>query len=324
MAEISSSALAELAARLTGRKVRSVAPGGRGGNNRLYRVECGDGAVFALKSYPRTPGDTRDRLGTEFAALSFLARHGVSEVPAALAREGDHALYQWIEGEPVTEPREGDIDAALAFATRLHGLRRAEGADSLAWASEACTSGVEILRQVDQRLARLRQVASDHDGLPRVLDAIAAAVEACRPLAAAIGELAEDSRTLSPADFGFHNALRTAGGRLIFIDFEYFGRDDPVKLAAEFDLHPGMSLPASLSAHWHRGIKAVYENVPGFEARWIAFRPLLAARWALIVLNEFLPERWARRLAAGESDAGAARARQLDKARILLGKVSDR
>ncbi|KIL97747.1 hypothetical protein CCC_00808 [Paramagnetospirillum magnetotacticum MS-1] len=323
MAETCSSAWAELAARLARIPVRSVTPGGRGGNNRLYRVECEDGAVFALKSYPRTPNDTRDRLGAEFAALAFLARHGVAEVPAALAHEGDHALYQWIEGEAVADPTPADLDAAIAFAARLHGLRHAEGAESLAWASEACTSGSEMLRQVDQRLARLRQVAADHDGLAEVLDAIAAAIEACRARAAAIGELAKDQRTLSPADFGFHNALRMAGGGLVFIDFEYFGWDDPVKLAAEFDLHPGMSLSPPLSTHWREGIKAVYEDVPGFAARWTALRPLLAARWALIVLNEFLPERWARRAAAGETDAGAARLRQLDKARILLGKVSE-
>jgi hypothetical protein len=323
LAETCSSAWAELAARLAGRPVRSVTAGGRGGNNRLYRVACEDGAVFALKSYPRTPNDPRDRLGAEFAALTFLARHGVAEVPAALAHEGDHALYQWIEGEPVAAPVPADIDAALAFAARLHGLRHADGAEALAWASEACISGPEILSQVDQRLTRLRQVAADHDGLPDVLDAIAAAMESCRSRALTIGELGADERTLSPADFGFHNALRTAEGRLVFLDFEYFGWDDPVKLAAEFDLHPGMSLSETLSTHWREGIKAVYEDVPGFAARWTAFRPLLAARWALIVLNEFLPERWARRVAAGETDAGAARLRQLDKARILLGKVSD-
>ena len=47
---------------------------------------------------------------------------------------------------------------------------------------------------------------------------------------------------LSPSDFGFHNSLKTKKDQIIFFDFEYFGKDDPVKLAADFLLHPGMTL----------------------------------------------------------------------------------
>ena len=51
-------------------------------------------------------------------------------------------------------------------------------------------------------------------------------------------------RSLSPSDFGFHNALLEADGRLTFVDFEYFGWDDPVKIVADVMLHPGMGLSA--------------------------------------------------------------------------------
>ena len=40
-------------------------------------------------------------------------------------------------------------------------------------------------------------------------------------------------RTLSPSDFGFHNALKRSDGRIVFLDFEYFGWDDPAKMTAE-------------------------------------------------------------------------------------------
>ncbi len=326
MAATCSSASAERAARLARTAIRAVIPGGRGGNNRLERVEAEDGRVFALKSYPASTGDSRDRLGTEFAALTFLKVHGVAEVPTALARDQDgrHGLYQWIEGAPVEAPTESDIDAALAFTARLHGLRHAEAAVALPWASEAATSGAELLRQVDARLERLRQVAQDHPGLGDLLECgVVPIMQRCRNISA-FSDLAAESRTLSPADFGFHNALRRPDGSLVFLDFEYFGWDDPVKLAAEFPLHPGMSLGESLQARWRDGIARVYEDVPGFAGRLAAFRPLLAVRWALIVLNEFLPERWERRRAAGESDIEAARARQLDKARTLLARVDQR
>lgn len=314
-----------MAARLAGCRVQSITTGGRGGNNRLDRVEAEDGRVFALKSYPRTAGDRRDRLGAEFTALSFLKRNGVAEVPAALARDDQsgHALYEWIEGEAVTAPTLADLDAALAFAARLHGLRRAEGAGKLAWASEACVSGAELMRQVTARLDLLRQVAGDHPGLGRILEDGIVPIVNRSAAASAFGDLTSAERTLSPADFGFHNAIRRPDGGLVFIDFEYFGWDDPVKLAVEFPLHPGMSLGPDLAAHWRRGIDRVYEDVAGYGARLAAFQPLFVARWALIVLNEFLPERWARRRAAGAEDAVAARAAQLDKAIFLLEQASD-
>jgi len=314
---------ADLAARLAGVPIRRVGPGGCGGNNRLCRVEAADGRVFALKAYPRIAGDGRDRLGAEFAALSFLKWNGIAEVPAALARDDQsgHALYEWIEGEAVAAPGLADMDAALAFAARLHALRHAEGATTLDWASEACRSGAELVRQLTSRLERLRQVAPNHPGLGEMLeDGIVPLLEQSARVEG-FGGLDPAGRTLSPADFGFHNAIRRADGGLVFLDFEYFGWDDPVKLAAEFPLHPGMSLSPACAAHWRRGIDRVYEDMPGYGARLAAFQPLFVARWALIVLNEFLPERWARRQAAGAEDAVAARAAQLDKARRLLAPI---
>jgi hypothetical protein len=53
-----------------------------------------------------------------------------------------------------------------------------------------------------------------------------------------------------------------------------------------------------------------------------ALAPLIALRWAQIVLNEYLPSHWQRRLAAEPDEAAdwpAAKARQLEKAIRMLG-----
>jgi hypothetical protein len=47
-------------------------------------------------------------------------------------------------------------------------------------------------------------------------------------------------------------------------------------------------------------------------------------RWCLILLNEFLPERWFRRVYAdGGLDHTAAQTRQLDKAEDMLRRVEE-
>ena len=75
--------------------------------------------------------------------------------------EHGYALLSWIDGSAVTEVRDADIDAAVAFLTAIHGLRTTPWAAEQPPAAEACLSGREIERQIEGRVARLRNVALD-------------------------------------------------------------------------------------------------------------------------------------------------------------------
>lgn len=136
-------------------------------------------------------------------------------------------------------------------------------------------------------------------------------------------ELLHERRSLIPADFGFHNSLRRRDGALAFIDFEYFGWDDPVKLTADTLLHPGTSLAAPQSERFRRGAVRLYGGDATFEQRLSAYLPLFALRWTLIVLNEFIPERWERRLMSGmvAKSWKNAKAAQLAKARAMIASL---
>jgi hypothetical protein len=138
-------------------------------------------------------------------------------------------------------------------------------------------------------------------------------------------DLSQTQWVLSPSDFGFHNALRRPNGRLAFIDFEYFGWDDPAKLVSDFLLHPGMTLSRPFRQRFYKGSMAVYGDAdPAFSARLTALYPLYGLCWCLIILNEFLPDFWARRVAAaGTLDASVVRGRQLQKARRMLAHVEE-
>ena len=306
---------------------RAVTAVSGGGNNRLYRVESEDGRAFALKTDLRQANDTRDRMGAEWSGLDFLFRHGVTCVPRPIAvhRTDNAALYGWVEGTRVTEVGAADIDAAITFVVALKRLAIMPRAARLPLAAEACLSARELISQVDRRLERLR--ALDDAELQRFL---AGEVLPARKRAVAnlrtgyVGawrnldaELALELRTLSPADFGFDNALRTADG-LVFLDFEYFGWDDPVKLVADFLHHPGMALDAAMKRRFLAGARAAFNDDAHFGLRLALMYPLYGLRWIGILLNEFLPERWARRAYAGATDRQAAQARQLAKARAKL------
>jgi hypothetical protein len=299
---------------------------GSGRNSGIYRIRRG-GTSYALKQYPpRRPGE-RDRAAIELAALQFMRDHGIGSVPRPFAADPEHgfALIEWIDGAAVSAPSAADIAAAAGFLAAIHGLRHESDATALL-AAEACLSGGEIVAQIERRLARLDALAGEEPALAAFLD------DAIRPLMARIAGWAEagfarqglafespvggPARTLCASDFGFHNALRRLSGELVFIDFDDFGWDDPVKLTADFLLHPGVQLPLPLKRQFAAAAAVIFQTDQSFAARLALLCPLFALRWCLILLNEFLPERWAHRLnAGGPADWAAVKQRQLDRAR---------
>jgi hypothetical protein len=325
--------VAQIAARLAATPVVSLDPVRAGGNNRLFAVSARDGSRFALKHYPRQASDPRDRLATEFKALQFMRRHGLTQVPAPLACDAaaGFALYDWIDGRPPAASVAA-VDAAIAFAGELRELGKQDGAGAMPDASEACFSPATIVAQVERRLSVLRSVADAHRDLrafladafdPVAARAIERAQELCRvnrvDFDAAIDP---GQRCLSPSDFGFHNALARPDGRIVFLDFEYFGWDDPVKLTGDFMLHPGMNLPDDLARQFRSGMMRLFGDQRDFAVRLRACLPLYALRWSMILLNEFLPERWARRILAGvEGEREQALNRQLAKARAMIARI---
>ena len=327
-------AAAEIASALLGtpidavEKVRSA-----GRNSRIHRVRRGDES-FALKSYPSRSLDTRDRLRIELGALQLIADHGIRSVPRVVAadKKRGYTLLEWIDGDPVGEVSAGDIDEAVEFLAAVHALRRAPAARWQPLAAEACLSAAEIVAQIERRLARLSSVAAGEPELAALLRPVRplfaeicawAEEEYCRRGFAFERPLPEDARTLCPSDFGFHNALRHRG-RLAFVDFDYFGWDDPVKLTADFLLHPGMRLSEEHKRRFAAAMSEVYGADPDFSERLRLLYPLFGLRWCMILLNEFLPERWAHRLHAGAAaaDWAAAKARQLDRAGQTVHSLS--
>src|SRR4029078_9542755 len=151
----------DIAAVLAAHPVRSVEQHLGCDNNRLFHVLGADNQSYALKEYPRRANDARDRLDAEFAAFQFLERCGFPNVPMAIAadRAEGFALYEWIDGTPVADVADGDVDGALAFIARLHESRGVNGAGDLALASEACLSPMEIVAQVGRRFDSLNEVA---------------------------------------------------------------------------------------------------------------------------------------------------------------------
>lgn len=328
--------IATTVARLADVDAVSLTPLPRGRNSSVYHATLPDGRELAVKHYPPAEAGRPDRLQAEVDGLDFLATQGVDCVPRPLACSEQQriALFSWVEGAPPTTIGQQEIDAAVDFLTRLHTLRLCTNAQQLPLACEAVLSGAALERQLTMRMERLRQV-------PELANFLSNTFQPARDMLGARAqqhyrdqgllfstELAPEQRTLSPSDFGFHNALRDAQGRLYFVDFEYFGWDDPVKLVADFLWHPAMSLSKPLKKGFVEKMRTLYHHDHGFEARLEALYPLYGLRWCMILLNEFLPQGRAKRAHAsamsnedGEDEWTEVKQRQLKRARRLLDEI---
>ncbi len=301
-----------------------------GANNRVYRVETPSGPAL-LKAYFRHPADPRDRLGTEFGFLAFAWDSGARSVPRPLARDDGEALglYEWIEGRHLTETEVGceAVQAAAALSAEVNRRRERPDAARLGPASEACFTLAAHLALVDRRLVRLATV-EEPEVRAFAVDELARFWSRARAhlLAIAAGrgldpdrELSPAERCLSPGDFGFHNALARPSGEICFLDFEYAGWDDPAKMIANFFCMPELGAGTE---HWELFAAGALEAHTGAEAAEERARlvlPAHRARWACILLNEFLPtEAERRRFAFGAEEAERRKAAQLAKARRAL------
>ena len=338
--DVQTSEMKSVFSRLLDRHVTSIERIGGGRNGQVYRLTCGRSGQYAGKLYFRHRLDDRDRLEVEFSSLQFLWENGVRCIPQPITADGDRgcAVYEYVDGKKISsqEVSDSDIDYAVQFLARLKELKTSKGSRDLPLASEACFSVQAIVDNIELRLNRLSSVrngGTQYNALREFLTndftpSFDGITRWCRSNLDQSGmsfdtELPHEERTLSPSDFGFHNALRRSDGQIVFLDFEYFGWDDPAKMVADFLLHPAMELREHLKHRFVSGILSRFEDHRYLDKRVEIVYPLFGLKWCMIFLNEFVPELLLRRGFASESDLSISdlQAEQLAKARRMLHRI---
>jgi len=308
----------------------------QGRNNRTYLIQTVDGP-FVIKQYLRQESDIRDRLGSEFAFLSYAKEVAPQRVPKPFYQDLKHgmALYEFLEGQPL-QPQEvtaSEVDQAAEFFCSLNAPeKRIQALNSpLPKASEACFSIQEHLDLISARIQQLESV------VPETLEDQAAALliqdlrsywnslvkEVVRIAKADQQDLTEPldnkQRCISPSDFGFHNALRQPNGTIYFLDFEYAGWDDPAKMTGDFFSQLALPIPAEL---FNDFVKKVMQPFPDSEQlmrrAWL-LRLVYRVKWCCIALNIFLPVHLARyRFANSSLNVAEFKRKQVAKVTKLL------
>jgi hypothetical protein len=313
----------------------SLTPLSGGMNNRVSRLETATGPFVLKEFFPVSPG-ARDRFQAEQAFYNFAQSTPTPlAIPRALAWSAPDrlGLFSWIDGRKL-QPADVDkaaVEQALDFYLELNRNRDLPHAPDLMTGAEACFTIQDHVDCVERRVQRIERmpVTSEVDraALAFVQDSLLPAFMESRaamtlPEPQLQAELPPAKRAISPSDFGFHNALATADGRLVFFDFEYAGWDDPAKFLCDFLCQPALPIPAEL---WPLCYARLAPGQPGGvePERVNLLLPFYQLKWCCILLNEFLPRDDERRqFALGQEPVpvSAKKETQLAKAQAAFAR----
>lgn len=315
----------------------SITPIFGGANNRGYKVSQGRKKFF-VKAFPDQGPVSLAKLENEFNFSCFLYERGVRQLPRPLAKCSHTlmALYEFVDGEPVTLCRKFDVTEALKFISAINHPDLLADSALLPLASDCPSSLSGFAELVDKRLTRFTDFTPGCEVDEQCLDYVAEldayyrqCVSEMRNNAGEAWERTLEADVISPSDFGFHNAINTKQG-IVFLDFEYAGRDSCWKMVADFFCQPKVPVSLGYITHFFRDPKFSFlANRP--KQFLIAFK-LSQIKWCLIMLNEFLSESQFRRVfsSSGFSDTNIEqhlvqkKVEQLEKSQLYFKKIESR
>ncbi len=305
-----------------------------GRNSRVFRVDCKSGKTLLTKFYLQPTADGYSRLDQEWVALKFMNESGITCIPRPIDfdESAQGAIYSFIHGTPVKKATDENIRAVLSFLAKLKKFSTQTNASALPRAAEACFSPAELAANTTQRLEKLRGLPAQDELCQRMhsylddkfLPEFKKCIDNTKhnfPDKLWNKPLPHKLRVLSPSDFGCHNMIKNES-KFTFVDFEYFGWDDPVKATSDFLLHPAMNLTEKQQIIFFAGMQELFADDKNFITRFKTYLPLFRLKWCMILLNEFLNQHLERReFAYGEmTKRDKLRREQLEKAKNFLNK----
>lgn len=218
--------------------------GGR--NNHAIKVETKTG-IYVLKRYLNKV-DRNERFDREVSFLKHCYKVGVQAVPILLDqdRRSFSILQQYVEGLRPESLTTFHFNSASQFIAEINKnlieefafLPRA--ADSFVTGADVVDNLKDRFRSIgDAKIASFLQPETYAAFVKVFSELVSGGTPTNSALIKHLNELSQISSRifLSPSDFGFHNCIESKDG-LTFIDFEYSGIDNPLKLILDFIYQP--------------------------------------------------------------------------------------
>lgn len=273
------------------------------GNNQLFKISLDNKKVFLLKNYSKIHMSNWERGKTEFKALSNLWNLGFREIPQPISFDKNEniGIYSYEKGKILgqEEITKEDIDKSVDFLVKLHNLDN-KNKKRFSPASSACLRLKDYLDVIDMRISKIINYKPEDDAgrkarnfldekvIPRIEELKKDFFSKTKGVDIE-EEIPINEQVLTPADFGFHNILVNLNGgkkEYKFLDFEYFGRDDPARQILDFIHHvKSVNLSLELKNYFIDSYMEKRNLSEEFVKRLRLIDPLIGMTWVLIRLN---------------------------------------
>lgn len=317
-----------------GQKLYLVEKVDKGGNNRIYKIAIDPEHNFTLKEYFT---DDRERMDREYKSLEFLEKQGFECLPRVVAKNNilNCALYTFVNGEE-RKPEEfnnENVTQIVEFVNSLQRIKSNESKQIFKPAVLSTHSFSEFANTVRFRVNKFLSYIESSDATSISVE-LSTNISPQKLIFEKLDKLStqnssnfnekiqEEDMRLSPVDFGPHNMLFDRN-IVNYLDFEYFGWDDPVKIIPNLIFHEGS---VGLSNDVCKKILNYYTSTTTLHNQVIRRLPialsLAGLDWLSILLWSLTSEKIAsRRFANAELDIEKYQSDQIAKIMKRLEKI---
>ena len=262
------------------------------GNSYLYKIVFDNNYSYLYKKYSHEKLFNHSRLNAEKKAYDYLNKFKIQKnnLPLYFNNELNFSLIEWYDGKKIKFMSNSYLEEFILFIKKINNKKifRTKYFNN---ASASCFSYDNIKDQIYFRINDINKFTGDNKELSFFLNndiklfLNQILVESKLNWLVKSNKLLEISnRILSPSDFGLHNVLLVSK-KIKFLDFEYFGWDDPAKLICDFILHPSMSLNIDQKKYWIKSLVNFFQKDINLIHRIKHSYFLYGIIWCLIILN---------------------------------------
>ncbi len=260
--------------------------GGKNSSVKLIELKSNK---FVLKQYPAEVKS--ERLDVEYKFLSWVNKMGINNVPKAITKNFKYniGVYSYIEGTQIQRATPAGLNACVKFINELN-VCNLKSPPEIAHAADCFFSYNELLASIQKRFERLfnfenSQCEEYRAALRYFLQIFEKLTKKNKEFFKELDRYIREMKVIiSPSDFGMHNMLQKKND-YFFLDFEYAGYDNALKLICDFACQPRIPIDTQ---YFEKFVTEINEKITRHNEIFKIvgkFMPIFRLKWSLIILG---------------------------------------
>ena len=209
---------------------------------------------YIKKKYSKTFTTRHDRHKTETYFINLLKENNISELPKIISTNyiNKENIIEHIKGNKINSPSYSELLQCINFIKKINSKKIKSKILKFQLAADGCLSIMSHINNIENRLRKLdgRKETTEISRKAKIFLKSVVVKDFNKRKKDIFKKVKKNLLTrklknhetiVSPSDFGFHNTIRR-NNKLYFIDFEYAGFDDPVKLLCDFICNPDFKI----------------------------------------------------------------------------------